>query len=41
MLHCTVYLQVRLAAAQAVAKIAVRSGEPFRLQCYSILASCG
>lgn len=37
----TAVWQVRLAAAQAVAKIAVRSGEPFRLQCYSILASCG
>lgn len=32
--------QVRLAAAHAVAKIAVRSGEPFRLQGYAILAAC-
>uniref|UniRef100_A0A383W189 SH3 domain-containing protein n=1 Tax=Tetradesmus obliquus TaxID=3088 RepID=A0A383W189_TETOB len=31
--------EVRLAAAQALAKIAVRSGEPFRVQCYSILAT--
>ena len=26
---------------QALAKIAVRSGEPYRLQCYSILAAAG
>lgn len=32
--------QVRLAAAHAVAKIGVRSGEPFRLQCYAILSAC-
>ncbi|KAF6252279.1 hypothetical protein COO60DRAFT_1704362 [Scenedesmus sp. NREL 46B-D3] len=31
--------EVRLAAAQALSKIAVRSGEPFRVQCYSILAT--
>eukprot|EP00873_Tetraselmis_striata_P008154 jgi/Tetstr1/428418/TSEL_018432.t1 len=29
--------QVRVAAAQALGKVAIRSGEPFRLQCYSIL----
>lgn len=28
-------------ALQALAKIAVRSGEPYRLQCYSILAAAG
>lgn len=33
--------EVRLAAAQAIAKVAVRSGEPFRLQCYNILAAVG
>lgn len=26
---------------QALAKIAVRSGEPYRLQCYSVLAAAG
>jgi hypothetical protein len=31
--------EVRLAAAQAISKIGIRSGEPFRVQCYSILAS--
>lgn len=31
--------EVRIAAAQALAKIAIRSGEPFRIQCYSILAT--
>eukprot|EP00879_Flechtneria_rotunda_P022502 GHRR01023753.1.p1 GENE.GHRR01023753.1~~GHRR01023753.1.p1 ORF type:complete len:1357 (+),score=559.90 GHRR01023753.1:692-4762(+) len=31
--------EVRIAAAQALAKIAVRSGEPFRVQCYCILAA--
>ncbi|KAF8062701.1 SPAC3H8.02 [Scenedesmus sp. PABB004] len=31
--------ELRLAAAQALAKIAVRSGEPFRVQCYAILAT--
>lgn len=32
--------QLRAAAARALAKIAVRSGEPFRLQCYGILTAC-
>ncbi|GBF93132.1 hypothetical protein Rsub_05861 [Raphidocelis subcapitata] len=31
--------EVRMAAAQAVSKVAVRSGEPFRVQCYSMLAT--
>lgn len=31
--------EVRTAAAQALAKVAVRSPEPFRIQCYSILAA--
>jgi hypothetical protein len=31
--------EVRLAAAQAIAKIGIRSGEPFRVQCYSMLAT--
>jgi len=31
--------EVRMAAAQAIAKIGIRSGEPFRVQCYSILAT--
>jgi hypothetical protein len=31
--------EVRIASAQSVAKIGVRSGEPFRVQCYSILAT--
>lgn len=31
--------EIRIAAAQAITKIAIRSGEPFRIQCYSILAS--
>ncbi|GLI65416.1 hypothetical protein VaNZ11_008982, partial [Volvox africanus] len=30
---------VRVAAAQALAKLAVRSGEPYRIQCYSLLAA--
>ncbi|GFR45404.1 hypothetical protein Agub_g6779, partial [Astrephomene gubernaculifera] len=30
---------VRVSCAQALAKIAVRSGEPYRIQCYSLLAS--
>ncbi|KXZ43569.1 hypothetical protein GPECTOR_87g432 [Gonium pectorale] len=30
---------VRVAAAQALAKIAVRSGEPYRIQAYSLLAA--
>ncbi len=30
---------LRVAAAQALAKIAVRSGEPYRIQCYSLLAA--
>lgn len=38
-LMITAVWQLRLAAAQALAKIAVRSGEPYRLQCYSILAA--
>ncbi|PSC76102.1 short-chain dehydrogenase [Micractinium conductrix] len=38
-LMLTAVWQLRLAAAQALAKVAVRSGEPYRLQCYSILAS--
>ncbi|KAL4422766.1 hypothetical protein ABPG75_008963 [Micractinium tetrahymenae] len=40
-LMLTAVWQLRLAAAQALAKIAVRSGEPYRLQCYSILAAAG
>ena len=32
--------QLRAAAARALSKIAVRSGEPFRLQCYGILTAC-
>ena len=32
--------QLRAAAARALAKIAVRSGEPFRLQVYGILTAC-
>lgn len=35
---------VRVAAAQALAKVAVRSGEPYRIQAYSLLAAaagCG
>jgi hypothetical protein len=31
--------EVRVAAAQALAKVAVRSPEPFRIQCYSVLAA--
>lgn len=31
--------EVRLAAAQALAKVAVRSPEPFRIQAYAVLAS--
>ena len=31
--------QLRASAARAIGKIAVRSGEPYRLQCYSILVS--
>lgn len=31
--------EVRIAAARAIAKIAVRSSEPFRVQCYNILAA--
>jgi hypothetical protein len=38
-LMLTAVWQLRLAAAQALAKVAVRSGEPYRLQCYSILAA--
>ncbi|KAI8463169.1 MAG: hypothetical protein J3K34DRAFT_496513, partial [Monoraphidium minutum] len=30
--------EVRIATAQAIAKVGVRSGEPFRVQCYSMLA---
>ncbi|GIL76658.1 hypothetical protein Vretifemale_6217 [Volvox reticuliferus] len=30
---------VRVAAAQALGKLAVRSGEPYRIQCYSLLAA--
>lgn len=37
-LSCNIRLLVVL-ALQALAKIAVRSGEPFRVQCYSILAT--
>eukprot|EP00887_Chlorella_sp_A99_P007321 scaffold2.g7321.t1 len=33
--------QLRLAAARAMSKIAVRSGEPFRLRCYGLLAALG
>ncbi len=32
--------QLRAASARALSKIAVRSGEPFRLQCYGILTAC-
>jgi hypothetical protein len=32
--------QLRAAAAQALAKIALRSGEPHRLQCYGVLVAC-
>jgi hypothetical protein len=31
--------EVRIAAAQAIAKVAVRSEEPYRIHCYSILRS--
>eukprot|EP00878_Enallax_costatus_P001838 GHUV01001996.1.p1 GENE.GHUV01001996.1~~GHUV01001996.1.p1 ORF type:complete len:1153 (+),score=396.09 GHUV01001996.1:337-3795(+) len=31
--------EIRAAAAQAITKVAIRSGEPFRIQCYCILAS--
>ena len=31
--------QLRAAAARAIGKIAIRSGEPYRLQCYGILVS--
>ena len=31
--------EIRIAAAQAITKIAIRSGEPFRIQCYCVLAS--
>ncbi|KAI8462946.1 MAG: hypothetical protein J3K34DRAFT_527396 [Monoraphidium minutum] len=31
--------EVRIATAQAIAKVGVRSGEPFRVQCYSMLAT--
>jgi hypothetical protein len=30
--------EVRVAAAQALAKVGVRSGEPFRVQCYALLS---
>ncbi|EFJ44601.1 hypothetical protein VOLCADRAFT_121307 [Volvox carteri f. nagariensis] len=30
---------VRVAAAQALAKLSVRSGEPYRIQCYSLLSA--
>ena len=32
--------QLRAASARALSKIGVRSGEPFRLQCYGILTAC-
>ena len=32
--------QLRSASARALGKIAVRCGEPFRLQCYGILTAC-
>lgn len=32
--------QLRASAARALATVAVRSGEPFRLRCYGMLASC-
>jgi len=32
--------QLRAASARALSKISVRSGEPFRLQCYGILTAC-
>jgi hypothetical protein len=31
--------EVRVSAAQALAKVAVRSGEPFRVQCYALLSA--
>jgi hypothetical protein len=31
--------ELQLCFLQALAKIAVRSGEPFRVQCYSVLAT--
>ena len=33
--------QLRLAAVRALAKLGVRSGEPYRLRCYSLLAGLG
>ncbi|KAG7671334.1 hypothetical protein KSW81_003472 [Nannochloris sp. 'desiccata'] len=32
--------QLRAASARALSKIGVRSGEPYRLQCYGILTAC-
>lgn len=32
-------MQVRVVAAQAIITVALRSGEPYRLQCYEFLTS--